>query len=407
VGIVRAIAAGDSLPPESAAPDAFYFVVEGPLELRATASGVRVTLGLVGKGECVDPGPYALVACEAASVIEISPVAFEVLPPSTQRTLSRIAISSCARRYQALAARHSVVRDRNAQLVAAVKQLAGRPDPLLAVPQVRDALAKIPALPVQALGLATKLLDDRTHTEEVVESIKNDPALASLVLKRVNAAYYGLETKVSDHYRALLLLGTAAVYQLILESAIETVIPDVPETREIQTRATLISVLAYEIALASGQGNPLVASTVGLLHNIGDSIAQLLRRTRPEVAGLVECVESPALGAAVLAGWGLPSRVYEVVQRQELPESVLPEELDVHGAELSVLYVAKVCHDVLVDRTAPPAHVGAYLTRLGLRETNAATFCREVLVPALAKKAESLPAAVRARLNETAASPRG
>jgi len=101
----------------------------------------------------------------------------------------------------------------------------------------------------------------------------------------------------------------------------------------------------------------------------------------------------------VLAGWGLPARVYEVVQRQELPESVLPEELDVHGMELSVLYVAKVCHDVLLDGTTPPAHVGAYMTRLGLRETNAATFCREVLVPALAKKAESLPAAVRARLS--------
>jgi len=61
--------------------------------------------------------------------------------------------------------------------------------------------------------------------------------------------------------------------------------------------------------------------------------------------------------------------------------------------------VARVCHDVLLGGATPPAHASAYMTRLGLREANPATFCREVLVPALAKKAESLPAAVRARLS--------
>ncbi len=269
---------------------------------------------------------------------------------------------------------------------------------MLAVPQLREALAQIPALPVRATGLASKLLDDRTHGDEVVESIKNDPALASLILKRVNSAYYGLETKVSDHYRALLLLGTATVYQLILESAVDSVIPDVPESREIQARASLISVLAYEIGLASGHGNPLVVSTIGLLHNVGDSIARLIRRTRPDVAGLVDCIDSPALGAAVLTGWGLPERVSQVVERQDQPQVLLPEELDVHAAELAVLYLARVCHDVLLERASPRAHVGAYMARLGLRETDCAAFCRDTLVPALAKKADSLPATVRARL---------
>ena len=169
-------------------------------------------------------------------------------------------------------------------------------------------------------------------------------------------------------------------------------------SRDIQARATLTAVLAYEIALASGQVNPLLASTIGLLHNIGASIGLLVRKTRPEVAELLDCVESPALGAAVLTGWGLPERVFEVVARQDQPHALLPEELDVHGAELAVLYVARVCHDVLLERATPPANVGAYMARLGLRETNCAAFCRDTLVPTLAKKAESLPATVRARL---------
>jgi len=400
VGAVRAIAAGDGFAPVAGTS---YFVVEGPLELRATIEGSTLVLGTIARGECFEAAaetgavPYTLTAREAATVIELGPLAFDLLPPAAQRTLGRIVTSSSARHFDALAARLATVAGRNAHLSTMLKG-AAHAERLLAVPALRDALAQIPALPVRAAGLATRLLDDRTHADDVVESIKNDPALASLVLKRVNSAYYGLETKVSDHYRALLLLGTASVYQLILEAAVESVIPDTPESRDIQARATLTSVLAYEIALASGQVNPLLASTIGLLHNIGHSIALMIRKTRPDVADLLDCVDAPALGAAVLTAWGLPERVFEVVARQDQPHALLPEELDVHGAELAVLYVARVCHDVLLERATPPVQVSAYMARLGLRDSDCATFCREKLVPALAKKVESLPAAVRARL---------
>jgi HD-like signal output (HDOD) protein len=402
VGVVRAVAAGDCLVPETGAADATYFVAEGLLEIRAVRDGV---VGVVGRGECIDvlaeggALPYTATAREAGSVVELSPLAFDLLPPAVQRTLGRVSAASAARRFNALAARHATLASRNAQLVAGVKDVAERARRLLAVPQIRQALAEVPGLPVHATGLAVKLLDDRTRADEVVESIKNDPALASLVLKRVNSPYYGLETKVSDHYRALLLLGTASVYQLILESAVESVIPDGPASRASQERATLVSVLAYEIALVSGQVNPLLAATIGLLHNIGESIAPLIRGAKPELEALVACLDAPALGAAVLAGWGLPERVHEVVERQAQPRVLLPEELDVHAAENGVLYLAQVCHDVLLEGATPPAHAEAYMAVLNLRaETSCASFCRDVLAPALAKKAECLPAAVRARL---------
>jgi len=248
---------------------------------RELAAHSGVALGSVGKGECLGPGAsYTAIAREPSSVIELSAAAFELLPPAMQRTLGRVIMASSAKRFTALAARHAAVAGRSARLASVVKDLPARASRLLALPPLKQALSEIPALPVHAAGLASKLLDDRTHAEDVVESIKNDPALASLVLKRVNSAYYGLETKVSDHYRALLLLGTATVYQLILESAVESVIPDVPESRDVQARATLIAVLAYEVALASGQVPPLLASTIAALrahtHNV---------QTRPQQAG--------------------------------------------------------------------------------------------------------------------------
>jgi len=411
VASTRSLSPGECLVPEGGATDGCYIVLEGSLELRATVNGAPLGLGVIGKGECFGPPdggppdrvPYGLSAREPTTTLALGASAFELLPTATQRVLDQLAASTAARRFDALALRHAGLASRDADLVSRVKALTPRANQALASPVLRQALLKIPALPVYAGDIAMKLLDERTHGDEVVESIKNNPSLASLVLKRVNSAHYGLAREVSDYYRAVLLLGTNAVYQLILESAVESVISDLPGADEIQARAYLTSLLAYEIAGASGKVNPLAASTVGLLHNIGDSLALLIRKNGPEVAALVDSVDSPALGAAVLAAWRLPERVHRVVERQDQPGFLLPAELDAHAAEIGVLYVARACHDVLLGRGAPMANVSAYMAWLGLGETNLPSFCRNTIQPALARSAECLPVRVRTRLSRGAA----
>ena len=153
----------------------------------------------------------------------------------------------------------------------------------------------------------------------------------------------------------------------------------------------------------SGKVNPLAASTVGLLHNIGDSLALLIRKTGPGAAAMLDSVDAPALGAAVLAGWRMPERVHRVVELQHQPTVLLPAELDAYAAEIGVLYVAQACHELLLGGGAPMAHVSEYMAWLGLGETSCANFCRHTIRPALAKSAESLPARVRARIGSAVA----
>jgi HD-like signal output (HDOD) protein len=404
-GTVRTLAPGASLGAEAAA-GACYVVLEGALDLAASVDGSRVDLGTVVKGECFGPDggaggdrlACAATAREATTVVEVNPAVLELLPAPTQRALGRLAASTAATRLAGLAARHAGLAARNARLVAAVKARAADGGRALASARLREALAGIPRLPVHATDLAFKLLDERTHADEVVASIKNDPALASLVLKRVNSAYYALDTKVSDYYRAVLLLGTNAVYHLILESAVESVMPAEPAAREVQVRAHLMSAIAYEVALASRRVHPLFASTVGLLHNLGESVAMHLRRTHPDAAAAADGMEGPALGAAVLAAWGLPARVHEVVERQRLPELLLPAELGEHVDALAVLHVARACGHLIAGEVAPPAHAAEYLAELGLGRAGCAAFCRDTVGPALMRSAHRLPAAVRARL---------
>ena len=151
------------------------------------------------------------------------------------------------------------------------------------------------------------------------------------------------------------------------------------------------------MAHASGRLAPLVASTLGLLYNIGESVA-LLMRDRPDAAPLVAIVEPEALGGAALAAWGLPERVHSVVARQREPELCRPEDIGSHAEELAVLWVAQSCHAVLFGRGAASPHTRVYMEWLGLREADCAAFCHDLLRPELAKHPERLPAAVRDRL---------
>jgi HD-like signal output (HDOD) protein len=403
-GAIHTIASGQSWVPGDGV-HGHGVVLHGALELRASPT---LSLGVVGRGECFDlvsdgPRPYTLRACEPTTIIVLSPLAFELLAPAAQRALDRLAAAGATRRFDRVVAAQRASADRAAQLATWARGVVAQPSAILGSPPLRQALAEIPALPMNAIELTSKLLDERTHAADVVASIKNDPALAALVLKCVNPAHYGLAVKVSDYHHAFLLLGTHAVSQLVLESAVTRIMPDGPAARDIQTRAHLVSVLAYEIALRAPAVTPAVASTIGLLHNIGDSVALLIRGSRPELAALIDCVDSPSLGADVLAGWGVPARVHETVARQRVPEILWPHELEAHVDEVGVLYLARACHDVLLDGAPAPPNLGAYMARLGLPETTWESFCRDTIGPALAKRAERLPAAARARAQRVAA----
>jgi len=407
VGTVRRFAADERLALEGLA-GACVVVLDGALALRATADDAALSLGVVAKGECwsLDPGhrSYDVVALGPTTVVTVTRAGLALLPPATRRLVDDTAASTAAARFDALATCYASAGRRHTALASSVKELFARSSRVLASPAFRQMLATIPALPVHATDLAARLLDDGAHADEVVESIRNNPAVAGLVLKRVNSAYYGLTTKISDYYRALLLLGSNAVYQLVLDSAVAAIVPDEPDAREVRARALVISALAYEIALVSKAGNPLVASTIGLLHNIGDSLTLFLRRSRPEADALLGCVDAPALGAAVLAAWGLPSLVHQVVARQDHPRLLGPQELDGFVAEIGVLYLARACYDVALGGAAPPPYTGEYMTQLGLKETDCAAFCRDTLGPAIARKGDGVPAALRAWLQARATS---
>jgi HD-like signal output (HDOD) protein len=409
VASLQTLEAGQELTP-GVAP-VVYVVTHGSLEVTSLAGGAQLRTAIVGSGACVEirggaAGRDRVIAREASSVMEVGASVLEVLPPTTQIALYRAAAVSASARVDTLLSRHAEMAATGAQLAAAATALDERSRACLASPSLEALIAGIPRLPVYATDIALKLLDERTRSDEVAESIKNDPALASLVLKRVNSVHYARDTRISDYYHAFLMLGVNTVYQIILETGIERVMPDTKEAREIQTSAHLVSVLAREIAALSTDVPAVVAATIGLLHDVGRSVALLVGHSRPDLGALVAVLDPSVLGARVLQSWGLPERVFRVIADQRRAEILPPSRLEhEYAREVAVLHLAHVCHDLLAGRAPRSPYAAEYLELLGLRGMTPTNLYRERIAPALAKMRDCLPAAVRARLEAQPALP--
>jgi CRP-like cAMP-binding protein len=411
VAAVKRAVAGEIVLRETDETRSLFAVTSGAIELTSTAGGPITSLGVVRTGEFLGTFggieavrlAYTATALEPSTLIEITPAAFNLLSLGVQLSISRWAGASAWTRVSALLARQAELSRVNMHLTGYVQRAESRTLEWLASPPVDEALARLPKLPVYAIDLATKLLDENANTDAVVEGIKNDPALAGLVLKTVNSAYYGLSTKISDYYRALLHLGTNRVYQLVLNAGIKTVMPDTPETREVQAHSYLISLIAFELARLSGTVRPQLATTVGLLHDLGRSVGPLIAADRPALAAGITLADPAKLGARLLASWELPEVVHEVIAHQNDPEFSPPDRVAcAYPNEVGVLYLAHLCYDLLVGRSdapAPSPYLREYLSALKLADTDHVELYRTHVRPALARQVKSLPAKTRASLS--------
>jgi len=385
-----------------------YVVFDGCLVLKAWKDGVETTLATLAAGDGLHvpetpPGlGGALVARESSTVLVIPPDLAARLPISLQAVVWRIAASTATRvvaiANDSLAALGTAI----AELGRLVAEREAQSRQCLGSQLIRAAVGRIPALPAYAVDLAGRLLQDDAPVNEIVESIKGDPSLAALVLKTVNSAYFGLQTKVSDYYRAFLILGASNVYRLVLDSGLRAVMPDTPEGRDIQSRSYLVSTIASEIALRSKTIEAQLASTVGLLHDIGATVGLVLRKREPELAPFFALVDAAKIGADLLATWGLPPRVYRVVEQQHLPEYLPPRALPVEdGPAIAVLYLARVLASLaLADEAHHPSAAFAeqYVRSLGFPDSTCESLLRDHILPALAKHARHLPQHVRSRV---------
>ena len=83
-----------------------------------------------------------------------------------------------------------------------------------------DRIKDIPTLPIIVLELNKLLRDPDTSIKTVCDTIEKDQAITLKILKLVNSAFYGFQSKISDLRNAVALLGYNAVRNAIVSLSV-------------------------------------------------------------------------------------------------------------------------------------------------------------------------------------------
>ncbi len=258
---------------------------------------------------------------------------------------------------------------------------------------IQKVLKSIPRLPVFVAKLLQLLEDNEAPIDEVVQTAQTDPSLVAEILKTVNSAQYGLPRRVDDFKMAITLLGFAEVNRITLAAVMTRLMPNNAAVREMREHCIAVSRMAYDLGRACELERTSMISVLGLLHQIGDAVVFVMKSKNPQLGAILDLLDRPHLGAALLREWQLPERLVQSIQYQEYPSFSLPEELPEQMSEQSrkgtlVLYLAHLCDRFLTgaeEGELPAGFIAEHLAYLGRPERGVRELVNKVMLPALKK----------------------
>jgi HD-like signal output (HDOD) protein len=143
---------------------------------------------------------------------------------------------------------------------------------------IKLALSKIgdiATLPEVTAKIISVVDDPKSTARDLHGIIKNDPALATKILKIVNSAFYGLPGQISEIDRAIVLLGLSAVKNIAISASISRLftadqITDKFSARDIWKHSVGVACAARQFcALIGKKAFAEEAFLAGLIHDLG------------------------------------------------------------------------------------------------------------------------------------------
>ncbi|GMU21265.1 MAG: hypothetical protein AMXMBFR13_13580 [Phycisphaerae bacterium] len=259
---------------------------------------------------------------------------------------------------------------------------------------VKIALSRIgdiATLPEITTKIITVVDDPKSTARDLHNIIRNDPALATRILKVVNSAFYGLPGQVSEIDRAIVLLGLSAVKNIAISASISRLftggkISDKFSARDIWKHSVAVAVATRQLAVLIGK-RPFAeeAFLAGLIHDIGllverqafpEQLAEVIRvgsrggRPFCDVEQEIIGADHQLLGMTLAAKWKFPRGLQTVLGYHH--------KIDRLGADHRLLpvmiYIADTicCHERIgFDLTADAQPLDeALLASIGLSEAD-------------------------------------
>lgn len=243
---------------------------------------------------------------------------------------------------------------------------------------VQDSLA-LTSLPEVVMRAVDLINDPDSSAAAIGQVIGKDPALTARLLKIVNSPFYGFPSRIDTVSRAIAVVGTLELLDLILATSVvrafKGIPPELVAMNDFWEHSLYAGVLARVLAGRQRAPNAERYLVAGLLHDIGalviyqqipDIAADTLRRARAELIPL-HVLERETLGfdhgevgAALLRAWQLPDALIEAARSHHAPHRSGPYPLEtaiVHLADA----IACAVHDPIVETgRVPPMETTAW-----------------------------------------------
>ena len=184
-----------------------------------------------------------------------------------------------------------------------------------------------------------EVVDDSTSTMgDLAEVLKLDPALSARLLRTVNSPLYGFPKQIDTISRAVSLLGTQAITDLVTATTIGKTFSGVPielmDVSKFWQRSVLCALLAGKLAKSCGIKDSERFFVEGLLRDIGHYVLYQYAPQRAQSAlieagyletSLAEVEQSnigcdfAEVGAELVRSWGMPIQIEQAIRHQLSP----------------------------------------------------------------------------------------
>lgn len=249
-----------------------------------------------------------------------------------------------------------------------------------------DSANQLYTLPTIYYQVDTAINDPVSTATRIGKIISEDAGLSARLLRVVNSAYFGLPSRIDTISRAVTVIGTHQLRDLILATSVIESFRGIPDSlvdmESFWRHSIATGVAARIIATYLREPNVERFFVGGLLHDIG-SLLTYAQIPRDEAAVLKHCAETDVLlhvaerellgydhaevGGLLLKSWKLPTALADMARCHHAPH-----KSSQHAAEVAVIHVADIISHALElgsngEKFVPPLESSAW-DRLGLSE---------------------------------------
>jgi putative nucleotidyltransferase with HDIG domain len=203
------------------------------------------------------------------------------------------------------------------------------------------AVDGMPAFPKSVQRVLELTRDVNSMPKDLVEVIDKDPVLTVKILKVVNSAYYSLPKQITSVGHSVVYLGFNTIKNLALSIAAIGMLPKTNEAgfdgQQYLLHSLSTAAIAKQLALKSGDADPMDCFIAGLLHDFGKVVLaqfmpgefrQALEASQQQGSSLHLAlretlgVDHAVVGAMLVEKWRFAPNLVETIRHQYGPELV-------------------------------------------------------------------------------------